>query len=92
MSLYSVSGGSDVRRPTNRHALTRSIPTSWAATREPPNHPLGLANSESVSAQHWFGDYQGLTTAGGVFHAVWNDTSPGHLELFTAAIAAAPSG
>ena len=53
---------------------------------------LGLANSESASAQHWFGDYQGLTTAGGVFHAVWNDTSPGHLELFTAAIAAAPSG
>ena len=53
---------------------------------------LGLANSESASAQHWFGDYQGLTTAGGAFHPVWNDTSPGHLELFTAAIPAAPSG
>jgi hypothetical protein len=34
----------------------------------------------------WIGDYQGLATAGGTLHALWNDTRTGNLQLFAAAI------
>lgn len=32
------------------------------------------------------GDYQALATTPGAFHALWNDTRTGQLELFTAAV------
>jgi hypothetical protein len=34
----------------------------------------------------WIGDYQALIATGGVFHALWNDTRTGQLQLFTAAV------
>jgi hypothetical protein len=34
----------------------------------------------------WIGGYQGLTTNGGAFHLVWNDTRTGKLDLFAAAV------
>lgn len=34
----------------------------------------------------WIGDYQGIASGDGTFHAVWNDTRTGKLELFTSAV------
>jgi hypothetical protein len=43
---------------------------------------LGL----TAGGLHWIGDYQALATGPGTFHAVWNDTRTGQMELFTAAV------
>jgi hypothetical protein len=51
---------------------------------------LGLASGQDAGAQHWIGDYQGLTATPCAFHPLWNDTRTGHLELFTATIPVAP--
>jgi hypothetical protein len=37
----------------------------------------------------WIGDYQGLASSADSMHLLWNDTRPGTLQLFTAAV---PSG
>jgi hypothetical protein len=34
----------------------------------------------------WIGDYQGLAAGGDMIHPFWNDTRPGQLQIFTAAI------
>jgi hypothetical protein len=51
---------------------------------------LGLAGGDGAAAQHWIGNYQGLTATPGAFHPLWNDTRTGHLELFTATVPVAP--
>jgi hypothetical protein len=47
---------------------------------------LGLASGNGATAQHWLGNYQGLTAAPGAFHPMWTGARSGHLELFTATI------
>jgi len=47
---------------------------------------LGLASGNGATAQHWLGNYQGLTAAPGAFHPLWTGARSGHLELFTATI------
>ena len=49
---------------------------------------LGLASGNGATAQHWLGNYQGLTAAPGAFHPMWTGARSGHLELFTATIPA----
>jgi hypothetical protein len=34
----------------------------------------------------WIGDWQGITSAAGAFHLVWNDTRTGKLDLFAATV------
>jgi hypothetical protein len=51
---------------------------------------LGLASGNGAAAQHWLGNYQGLTATPGAFHPLWNGTRTGHLELFTATFPVAP--
>jgi hypothetical protein len=56
---------------------------------EPFDPALGVP--ETKHGAWWIGDYQGLSTAGGVLYLVWNDTRTGNVELFTAAVPFAAS-
>jgi len=49
---------------------------------------LGPASGNGATAQHWLGNYQGLTATPGAFHPMWTGARSGHLELFTATIPA----
>ena len=53
------------------------------------NPALGLTGNPKHGLW-WIGDYQGLAAGGGVIHPFWNDTRPGRLEIFTAAVPATP--
>jgi BNR repeat-like domain len=41
---------------------------------------------DPAKVNYELGDYQALATTPGAFHAIWNDTRTGELELFTAAV------
>lgn len=47
--------------------------------------PFNPANS-GFGRAWWIGDYQALVATHGTFHALWNDTRTGRLQLFTAAV------
>jgi hypothetical protein len=46
--------------------------------------PTRSPTSPGKHGAWWIGDYQGITSGGGLFHLVWNDTRAGKLELFAA--------
>jgi hypothetical protein len=47
---------------------------------------LGLATGQGAATEDWIGSYQGLAATSAAFHPVWNDTSTGRLELFSATV------
>jgi hypothetical protein len=50
------------------------------------DQPFDPAKVADRRGQWWIGDYQALATTPDAFHALWNDTRTGQLELFTAAV------
>ena len=50
--------------------------------------PITLTNQpfDPTKVNYQLGDYQTLATSAGAFHALWNDTRTGQLELFTTTI------
>jgi len=52
-----------------------------------PFNPLDPAtSSRGKYGAWWIGDWQGIASAAGAFHLVWNDTRTGNLDLFAAAV------
>jgi hypothetical protein len=65
---------------------------SLAVTSASFDPALGLRGGKG--GPWWIGDYQGLTSSGGMVYPLWNDTRTGRLEIFGAAVSATalPSG
>jgi hypothetical protein len=59
---------------------------SLAVTSASFDPALGLRGGKG--GPWWIGDYQGLTTGGGMVYPLWSDTRTGQLEIFGASVAA----
>ncbi len=86
ISVFALAGGKvdEVLLVSAPRQLRFQAPLRVTTAPFDPRHN-GIGPSPKEGAW-WIGDYQGITTSGGAFHLVWNDTRTGNLDLFAATV------
>jgi len=86
LSVFQLTGGRVQVVMVTSASAGASFGAPRTVTGSSFDPALGLASGNGAAAQHWLGNYQGLTAAPGAFHPMWTGARSGHLELFTATI------
>jgi len=86
LSVFQLTGGRVQVVMVTSASAGASFGAPRTVTGSSFDPALGLASGNGATAQHWLGNYQGLTAAPGAFHPMWTGARSGHLELFTATI------